>query len=89
LSAGKVTIASGPELTIFLFEKRIERKRVRTKLVQVFGSSAFGQFMFATTFLAADNAQPLQIASRQQLPTRIRPLDSVAYGLRRRAWHPP
>jgi hypothetical protein len=62
LSAGKVTIASGPGSTIFLFEQRIERKRVRTKFAEVFGSSALGQFMFATTFLAADNAQPLQIA---------------------------
>ena len=37
-------------LTILLFEQCIEPGAVRTKLAEVFGSYALGQFMFATTF---------------------------------------
>lgn len=53
---------SVPVLLLFLFEQRIECESVGTELVKMLGGGTVRQCVFATPFLATDDAQPLKIA---------------------------
>ena len=45
----------------FVFEQRVERVGVGTKLTKMSGGSTLSQFVLTTALMAADDAKPLQI----------------------------